>query len=205
MLSSCRFCDDHHWSDECPNYTTMESRKQRMKDSCYFCLKDGRNANDCLKRGVKCYYCRQLIHHHRSLCPQKLGTPHRESAKLAEELFIQDETLYTDNSLISSGEMVLMQTARANIKNANNGNRQNVRMLLDSGSQRTHITEDLARKLNLKMGNRDEIMLVTSGSEKPKRIRLPTTKIDIILKDGTHYKLAQMWGHKLPDQFKDGP
>ena len=113
-------------------------------------------------------HSRQLNHHHRSLCPQKFGTPHSESAKLADELSIQDETLNTENSLISSGEMVLMQTARANIKNANNGNRQNVRMILDSGSQWTYITEVLARKLTLKMemGNRGEIMLVTFGSEK---------------------------------------
>ena len=54
------------------------------------------------------------------------------------------------------------------------------RMLLDSGSQRTYITEDFARNLNFKMGNRDEIMLVTFGSEKHKRIRPPTTKLDII-------------------------
>ena len=35
------------------------------------------------------------------------------------------------------------------------------------------------------MGNTDEIMLVTFGSEKPKRIRSPTTKLDIVLKDGS--------------------
>ena len=91
-----------------------------------------------------------------SQCPQKFGTPHRESAKFADDLSIQDETLNTENSLILSGEMVLLKIARANIKNANNGNRQNVRMLLDSDSQRTYITEDLARILNLKMRNRDQ-------------------------------------------------
>ena len=66
-----------------------------------------------------------MNHHHRSLCPQEFGSPLREFAKLAEELSIQDETLNTENSLIASGELVLMQTARANIENANNGYRQN--------------------------------------------------------------------------------
>lgn len=188
--TKCRFCDGYHWSDECPKYTTMESRKQRIKGSCYICLRDGHNANDCLKRGTKCYYCRQPDHHHRSLCPQKFGTPHRESTNLADEMSLQNETINTENSLISSGEMVLMQTARADIKNSDNGYRQNVRMLLDSGSQRTYITESLARKLNLKLGNRDEIMLVTFGSEKPKRIRPPTTKLDIILKDGSTLQIS---------------
>ena len=93
------------------------------------------------------------------------------------------------NSLISSGEMVLMQTALANIKNPDNGYKQNVRILLDSGSQRTYITETLARRLNLKMGDRDDIMLVTFGSEKPQRIRPPTTKLDIMLKDGSTLRI----------------
>ena len=35
------------------------------------------------------------------------------------------------------------------------------------------------------MGNTDEIVLVTLGSEKPKRIRSPKTKLDIVLKDGS--------------------
>ena len=186
LSSRCRFCDGYHWSDECPKYTTMEARKQRIKDSCYICLREGHNANDCLKQGTRCYFCKQMNHHHRSLCPQKFGTPHRESAKLAEEMPMQsDDKINTENSLISSGEMVLMQTAMADIRNPDNGHRQNVRMLLDSGSQRTYITESLARRLNLKMGNRDDITLVTFGSEKPTRIKPPTTKLDIRLKDGS--------------------
>lgn len=57
--------------------------------------------------------------------------------------------------------MVLMQTAKADIKNSDYGCKRNVLMLLDSGSQRTYITEALARKLSLKLGKRNEIMLVT--------------------------------------------
>ena len=65
--------------------------------------------------------------------------------------------------------MVLMQTAKTDIKNPESDIKQETRILLDSGSQRTHITESLAKKLNLKLGDRDEFMLVTFGSEKPKR------------------------------------
>lgn len=54
-----------------------------------------------------------------------------------------------------------MQTAKADIKNSDYGCKRNVLMLLDSGSQRTYITEALARKLCLKLGKRNEIMLVT--------------------------------------------
>ena len=102
LSTRCRFCDAYHWSDECPKYTTMESRKQRIKGCCYICLRDGHNASECFKRDSKCYYCRQINHHHRSLCPQKFGTTHRESAKLADEIPIEDRLINTENSLISS-------------------------------------------------------------------------------------------------------
>ena len=83
-----------------------------------------------------------------------------------------------------------MQTARADINNPNNGLKQNVRMLLDSGSQRTYITESLAKKINLKMGKKEEIMLVTFGSDTPKRIKTPTIKLNILLKDGSTLKIS---------------
>ena len=96
---------------------------------------------------------------------------HREQANLAVEQSSQDEVLDIDNSMISSGKMVLMQTARADINNPDNGFKQNTRMLLDSGSQRTYITESLASKMNLEIDKREEITLVTFGSETPKKSR----------------------------------
>ena len=110
---------------------------------------------------------------------------HRETLNLAEELHEHSEVVNTENSLISSGEMVLMQTAKTDIKNPVNGIRQNARILLDSGSQRTYITESLAKKLNLTLGDKDEFMLVTFGSAKPKRTESRNTKLDIVLKDGS--------------------
>ena len=36
-----RFCNGNHWSDECRIYETAEERKQRIRGSCYICLKQG--------------------------------------------------------------------------------------------------------------------------------------------------------------------
>ena len=49
--------------------------------------------------------------------------------------------------LISSGESVLMQTAMAEITNPYDESAREVRLLLDSGSKTTYITELLANKL----------------------------------------------------------
>ena len=76
-----------------------------------------------------------------------------------------------------------MQTAKADVQNLVNGLKQNARILLDSGSQRTYITEPLPKMVNLKLGDTDEFMLVTFGSEKPKRTESRNTKLDIILKE----------------------
>ena len=136
--ANCRFCNASHWSDECTKYDTAEKRKQRIKGCCFKCLRQGHGARDCPKK-VTCAHCNKRNHHHRSLCPQRFGTVANEQANLAEEIEPEeiepeDEDLNTENSLISSGEMVLMQTARANINNPNNGLKGNVRLLLDSGS-----------------------------------------------------------------------
>ena len=180
----CRYCSKNHWSDECEKYATIEERKQKIKGSCYICLNPTHQSSSCRQR-VHCHYCKQWNRHHRSLCPQQFGTVQRENSSLAEELPEENEVLNTENSLISSGEMVLMQTAKADVQNPVNGLGQNARILLDSGSQRTYITESLAKRLNLKLEYKDEFMLVTFGSEKPKRTESRNTKLDIVLKDGS--------------------
>ena len=129
-------------------YATVEARKQRIKGNCYLCLKSTHQASGCQQR-ARCFYCHQWNRHHRSICPKQFEDVHRESSNLNKELPEQSEKVNTENSLISSGEMVLMQTAKADTKNPVNGIKQNARILLDSGSQRTYITESLAKRLNL--------------------------------------------------------
>jgi hypothetical protein len=45
---------------------------------------------------------------------------------------------------------------------------------MDSGSQRTYVTEDLARRLNLRIGPSEELSLITFGADKPKRLKTPS-------------------------------
>ena len=98
-----------------------------------------------------------------------------------------------------------MQTAKADVQNTVNGLRQNSRILLDSGSQRTYITESLVKRLHFKLEDKDEFMLVTFGSEKPKRTESRNTKLDIVLKNESKVGLLwleQFWDHK--NMFETG-
>ena len=78
--------------------------------------------------------------------------------------------------------MVLMQTATADISNPHSKQMQNVRMLFDTGSHRTYITESLAKRLNLKRGEESEINLVTFGSEKPQTQKTARQQLAFYLK-----------------------
>ena len=154
-----------------------------MKGSCFICMKQGHKVAECgLKK--QCVYCHQWNNHHRSLCQQKFGAINREGSHLIEELPQDEYSGINENALLSSGEMVLMHTATADISNTVTGQIQSARMLLDMGSQRTYISEALAKKLNLKREEESEINLVTFGSEKPKRQRTAETTIGIMLKGG---------------------
>ena len=53
----------------------------------------------------------------------------------------------TESSLLVSGEQVLIQTALTDVVNLNTSKKLSTRLLLDCGSQRTYISEDLVNKL----------------------------------------------------------
>jgi len=73
--------------------------------------------------------------------------------------------------------MVLMQTATTDILNPDSNAFESTRLLLDSGSQRTYITERLAKKLGLVSDGEQQLKLVTFGSDKVKTVKTKTTKI----------------------------
>ena len=137
-------------------------------------MKPGHRAADC-----------EWNNRHRSLCQQQFGAGNRETAHLIQELPAVEEASINENALLSSGEMVLMQTALADISNPENGQKQSIRMLFDIGSHRTYISEALANQFNLKRGKESKINLVTFGSERPKTHGTAETTIAIMLKGGS--------------------
>ncbi|XP_062573875.1 uncharacterized protein LOC134235745 [Saccostrea cucullata] len=79
-----------------------------------------------------------------------------------------------------------MQTAKIDASDLNGSRVKTIRILMDSGSQRTYVTEELASRLNLKKKRTEETSLVTFGSTKPKIVKTPNVSLRIKLKDG-HY------------------
>lgn len=134
--------------DECPKFKTIEARKSKIKGSCYICLKQGHKSSEC-RLNKLCVHCGENNSHLRSLCPRKFPLNSRnESVQIVEEIVVNDsenrDISPSENVLISSNEMVLMQTALSDIQNKSSGDSEQVRLLLDCGSQRSYISESLA-------------------------------------------------------------
>ncbi|XP_062591235.1 uncharacterized protein LOC134252748 [Saccostrea cucullata] len=80
--------------------------------------------------------------------------------------------------------MVLMQTARTDAYDLKGRRDESVRILMDSGSQRTYVTEELVSRLNLHRKQTEEISLNTFGVKKPKTMKTTKVSLRIKLKDG---------------------
>jgi len=186
----CRYCSKKHWSDECRKYATLAERKRQLQDSCYKCLKTGHKTNECHANRM-CVHCGIRNDHHRSLCPKKFNTS-QTSVHMSEEILHSNEhessNTSPENALMSSGEMVLMQTATTTIQNEDKT--QSVRLLLDSGSQRSYISEKLANKLGLKKEKEEEIRIMTFGTSNSKTIKTKVSSVNLGLQDGSSMKIA---------------
>ncbi|CAC5418971.1 unnamed protein product [Mytilus coruscus] len=160
---------------------------------------------DC-KKGKLCIHCGVLNSHHRILCPKKFRSA-LTSVHLSEEydnsscglssgveqsltsLSEQRETT-SENMLTSSSETVLMQIAKVEVNNPNDSLKQTTRLLFDSGSQRTYVSQKLASKLKLKSEGDEEITIVTFGSEKARTVKTASTSLCIRLNNGKVLKIS---------------
>lgn len=178
----CRYCEKRHWSDEYPTYHTIQQRRNNKRT-----VVTNVESRPCINRVQKnksCVHYGNVNAHHRSLCRNKFNS-NVSSTHLTEEISEESESrdYIEENALVSSEEIVLMQTAKTEIKNQHNLNSEQVRILLDSGSQRAYVTESLAKRLQLIQEREEEIKLVTFGSETPKVGKTSQTKSSIKVKN----------------------
>ncbi|VDL68920.1 unnamed protein product [Nippostrongylus brasiliensis] len=78
----CAFCDEkgQHYSDCCPRYKDVESRKKRIR--CYTCLDTLHSTRNCRRSRRKCIYCHS-VDHHKAICTAP-ETRERSEWKLKE-------------------------------------------------------------------------------------------------------------------------
>ena len=62
-------------------------------------------------------------------------------------------------------------------------------MLLDTGSQRTHITNELVGKLQLPITGSETLTVYTFSASKPRELHTPVTELQLLTKDGSSLHL----------------
>ena len=192
----CIFCEGKHWSDECQQYPDLITRKEKLKRRCFICLRNDHMAKDCKSKDRLCIHCGERNKHHRSLCPKKFGNTIQQNQSVSEKANIttekdartsensllavtdfQNENIDTEkdqgafeSSLVAIDEKVFMQTALVTAKNNEKYLYQQTRAILDTGSQRSYVTKELADNLKLKSIGEHTYSVYTFGNKKPKKV-----------------------------------
>ena len=156
----CVYCREGHYSASCTKVSTIPARREilRKEGCCFVCLRKGHRANECQSHR-KCRRCGRK--HHQSICEQG-------SAALTPENHDIKETPPTTSTVAKTRNNVLLQTARSKAYSADN-QLVPVRVLLDSGSQRSYITNSLKAKLKLVPLRQERLALNTFGNTECKR------------------------------------
>ena len=163
----CHFCLEDHVAEDCKKFGTPEERKAvLMKFSrCFICLNKGHRAFQCRSR-ARCKHCNGR--HHYLLCqdktpPSKAPQPSDASPSLNPNAPSYNSLLGLDSAKprASAHERVALQTALAAVE-GKVGSR--VRVMFDSGSQKTFVTESVVKSLGLKVLREEELGVKTFGS-----------------------------------------
>ena len=182
----CCYCQQSHSPRSCDVVVSLDDRRRILREAgrCFSCLRKGHMARQCRSKS-KCVHCRGR--HHSSLCHQATSRASPLSASLTststqntgEPSETQHGTGMNPNAptfklltpmkphafCMSSTQGVLLQTAQAVVFNPDNPQHsKRVRIVLDSGSQRSYITQRLQHELSLQPKGVQNMSIVTFGS-----------------------------------------
>ena len=203
---SCIYCKGNHFNDSCKQYTdvSVSTRKKQLQKQgrCFICLRTGHVSKECSTSFKPCYYCKRVGHHHRSICPTKFKISDESAIK---KTFVNLSSADTDqppqsdeknsesaivvsNALLAGGERVLLQTAQV-VVCGKDGVQCQARILMDSASHRTFMTEQMAKCLNLPSQRVELLSLSTFGTKRTQHLDTYVVNFNIIVKDGSSLSL----------------
>ena len=162
----CTYCKGQHPSAKCAVVTDISARKQilREKGKCFRCLRSNHLARECTSKA--CYRCGKQ--HHPSICTA-LENRQTPSQGVSVNSGGENQRETTTSLLTNSKNGVLLQTARANVSRANDETRtRNTRIIFDSCSQKTYVSEKLQKSLNLPVVGSDTLLIKTFGETSAK-------------------------------------
>ena len=222
----CIFCKDNHFNDMCDKCVTLTERKQKLSQQkrCFICLKIGHMSRNCPSSQKKsCCYCGKKGYHNRCLCPHKftrqetdalIVTEVNESSKDSiggvSSVDQSNQLAATVDSnvtpmLLASGERVLLQIATVPVQSVNGSVTVTARVLLDSASQRTFMTDQLAKRLELTPDHRELLSVSTFGAGKATDVDTYVVHFTVKLKDGSHMLMFANVLKQITGNIQRGP
>ena len=210
----CCYCRQPHTSNSCGVITQPDARKRALQKSgrCFVCLRRGHISREC-RSNMKCSKCNGRHHvsicskstdaqpqqnhtsattHTRTEAP--VTTTRQSQANLPairhsglnpEAPVYQSHDPRSTSLWVTSNRMVLLQTAQTMAFNPDSPQlSRRVRIVLDSGSQRSYVTEQVARELSLMPEGEQPVIIMTFGAseEHPQVCKL--VRLSLALKGG---------------------
>ena len=168
----CVYCKEHHFSASCDRVKDTKERKEILKRDrrCFTCLGKNHRSSQCDPKR-NCRRCGNK--HHQSICdkmrqsftpspPQNEDKPPLSKEPISEE---KSQTATVTTTTTKTRPQVLLQTAVTYAKSPNGSNSIPVRVLLDSGSQRSYVTNSLRKRLGLPTIKTETLNLNTFGND----------------------------------------
>ena len=168
----CYFYNKGHFSNECKEVTDVKQRKAILQAAkrCFRCLRLGHLSKDC-NFNRKCFHCNG--NHNSALCNKDEQEPKQEP---------KPDTSMAMSS-VKEKTNVLLQTATTYAYGEDKTKKVTVNILFDGGSQKSFISEELKRKLDLKSERTEVLNLNTFGSEKYVKKTSDRVKVNLVVQD----------------------
>ena len=187
------YCGEHHYSASCIKVKNIDERKGilRRDGRCFVCLQRGHRAKECNKANN----CRKCHGSHRQfICSIQSKNENKDkpadqnvegaAAKSEESLLQPEQVTSTTANTRHRTTHVLLQTATVYAVNLENSRRIKVRVLFDSGSQRSYITSSLKSRLGLSTCKKETVHLNTFGQDQFKKQSCEGVSLDLHGLDG---------------------
>ena len=108
-------------------------------------------------------------------------------------------------SMLAAREQVIMQTALIEAMDLGQSKSEITRVLMDTGSQRTYITEEIVKKLNLTTEGNVKLTVFTFGASKPKEIATPIVTVLLKSKKGNTISIKASVVPKISGNVQRAP
>ena len=159
-----------------------------------------------------------MVGHHRSICPTKFAVleeshVNKTNVNLSSTEVDQlpksdgktcDLAAVVSNILLAGGERVFLQTAQTFVC-GKDGVKFEARVLMDSASHLTFITEQMAKCLNLQPQRTESLSVSTFGTRKPQNIDTYVVNFNIITKDDSSISLYANVLQQITSSIRQGP